>query len=233
MQMEVFAGDEEKVDSARLVRNVGELLTAMEVSAANRFWHVWGSTIGEKNSTIVSAGKSDSHVNTYPVEYHRPVVGMMYDTMASFQVSGAKSCFCRTILLSFADIAVLFLFQTWFSSEPVVSYGIQLIPLTAVAERRDDPEWSKIMYPVYAESCKSANEAHDGFCEKNGWSIFEPALLAEIGKIDDALKMALEIPPDVFISEGACGNSLANTLWFISTRKQSWDSQARFKTEGT
>ncbi|KAL3793171.1 hypothetical protein ACHAW5_000368 [Stephanodiscus triporus] len=118
-------------------------------------------------------------------------------------------------------MSILFLFQTWFSSEPVVSYGIQLIPLTAVAERRDDPVWSKIMYPVYAESCKSANEAHDGFCEKNGWSIFEPALLAEIGKIDDALNMALEIPTDVFISEGACGNSLANTLWFISTRKQS------------
>jgi hypothetical protein len=43
---------------------------------------------------------------------------------------------------------VLVFFQTWFSSEPVVSYGIQLIPLMAVAERRDDPEWSKIMYPV-------------------------------------------------------------------------------------
>ena len=96
--MDVFAGDEEKVDSARLVRNVGELLTAMELSAANRFWHVWGSRIGEKNSTIASTGKSDnSHVNTYPAEYHRPVVGMMYDTMASFQVSGAVSCICRTI----------------------------------------------------------------------------------------------------------------------------------------
>lgn len=96
--MDVFAGDEEKVESARLVRNVGELLTAMELSAASRFWHVWGSRIGEKNSTISSTGKSDnSHINSYPAEYHRPVVGMMYDTMASFQVSGAESCFCRTI----------------------------------------------------------------------------------------------------------------------------------------
>ena len=115
---------------------------------------------------------------------------------------------------------VLVLFQTWFSSEPVVSYGIQLIPLTAVAEHRDDPEWSKIMYPVYADSCKSANEAHEGFCQKNGWSIFEGALLAETGKIADALEMALKIPTEIFISEGACGNSLTNTLWFISTRKQ-------------
>jgi len=102
----------------------------------------------------------------------------------------------------------------------VVSYGIQLIPLTAVSERRDDPKWSKVVYPVYAESCKSSNEAHDGFCEKNGWSIFEGALLAEIGRIDDALEFALKIPSEVFISQGACGNSLTNTLWFISTRKQ-------------
>ncbi|KAL3827011.1 hypothetical protein ACHAXA_000075 [Cyclostephanos tholiformis] len=87
LRMDVFVGDEDKVDSARLVRNVGELLTAMEVSAANRFWHVWGSKIGDENSTNVSSFDSEiSHMNTYPAEYHRPVVGMMYDTMASFQV---------------------------------------------------------------------------------------------------------------------------------------------------
>jgi hypothetical protein len=97
--MDVFAGDEDKVDSARLVRNVGELLTAMEVSAANRFWHVWG---GDKNSTMVSSSESEiSHVNTYPVEYHRPVVGMMYDTMASFQVRGPNIYMIS--MLSYAD----------------------------------------------------------------------------------------------------------------------------------
>ena len=62
----------------------------------------------------------------------------------------------------------------------------------------------------YADSCKSANEAHEGFCQKNGWSIFEGALLAETGKIDDALEMALKIPPEIFISE--CGNSLTEHL---------------------
>jgi len=200
VMMDVFGEDEGKLGSARLVRNVGELLTAMEVSAANRFWHVWGSKTDEEGSTIVSTTKGDAlksipHINTYPKKYPQPVVGMMYDTMASF--------------------------QTWFAPEDVVSYGIQLIPLTAVAERRDDPEWSNILYPLYAKSCEDANEANDGFCNENGWSIVQAALLSETGEVADAFEMAQEIPEEVFISDGACGNSLSNTLWFISTRKQS------------
>mmetsp|Transcript_22207 Transcript_22207/g.40798 ORF Transcript_22207/g.40798 Transcript_22207/m.40798 type:complete len:252 (+) Transcript_22207:2650-3405(+) len=200
VMMKVFAEDEDKLGSARLVRNLGEVLTAMEVSAANRFWHVWGSKTDDDGSTTVSsandgAKKVKPHINTYPKKYPKHVVGMMYDTMASF--------------------------QTWFAPEDVVSYGIQLMPLTAVAERRDDPEWSNILYPVYAKSCKTANEVNDGFCEDNGWSIVQAGLLAETGEIEDALEMASEVPEDVFISDGGCGNSLSNTLWFISTRKQS------------
>lgn len=102
----------------------------------------------------------------------------------------------------------------------MVSYGIQLIPLTAVAERRDDPEWSNILYPVYAKSCKTADEANDGFCTDNGWSIAQAGLLAETGEIDDALEMAAEISAKIYKSDGACGHSLSNTLWFIATRKQ-------------
>ena len=194
--MDAFAEDEEKLESARLVRNLGELLTAMEVSAANRFWHVWGSKNDEEESTSLTSSSTHGHVhiNTYPKKYTKPVVGMMHETMASF--------------------------QTWFAPEDVVSYGIQLIPLTAVTERRDDPEWSSILYPVYAESCETANKANSGFCEKNGWSIVQVGLLAETGEIDEALAMADEIPDKVYISLGACGNSRSNTLWFISTRKQ-------------
>ena len=171
VMMDIFAEEEEKLESARLVRNVGELLTAMELKAANQFWHVWGLNDEEVstpaspgNSTLTrddsSIGTSNStkalHVNTYPAKYNKPAVGMMYDTMASF--------------------------QTWFANVDVVSYGIQLIPLTAVAERRDDPEWSKLLYPLYAESCKAANKANDGFCEDNGWSIVQAAVLAETGE---------------------------------------------------
>ncbi|KAL7532575.1 hypothetical protein ACHAXR_006488 [Thalassiosira sp. AJA248-18] len=201
VMMKAFSNDEDNLGSARLVRNVGEVLTAMEVSATNRYWHVWGTKTDEEISTTKAASLKKGvtmdmppHINTYPKQYPKPVVGMMYDTMASF--------------------------QTWFAPEDVVSYGIQMIPLTAVAERRDDPEWSDILYPVYAKSCKVANEEHDGFCEDNGWSITQAGILAEIGEIDDALEFASEIPAKVFKSDGACGHSLTNTIWFISTRKQ-------------
>lgn len=88
-----------------------------------------------------------------------------------------------------------------------------------MAERRDDPEWTSILYPVYAKSCTLANKANEGFCEENGWSILQAGLLAETGNIDDALEQVSAIRDEVFISDGACGNSLTNTLWFISTRR--------------
>lgn len=196
VMMEAFAEDEENLGSARLVRNVGELLTAMEVSATNRFWHVWGSKNDQDGVTNETKATNDHHhINTYPKQYKKPVVGMMHETMASF--------------------------QTWFAPEDVVSYGIQLMPFTAVSERRDDPEWSKILYPVYAKSCKTANEDNDNFCEDNGWSILQAGVLAETGEIDGALELASEVPDEVYESDGACGNSISNTLWFISTRRQS------------
>lgn len=116
--------DEAGKKAAKLVRDAGELLTVTEVKAANRYWHVWNST---------------THVNTYPVGYLQPVVGMLYETMASF--------------------------QTWFAPEAFVSYGIQLLPLTPIAEARDDPEWASILYPKYDKSCSSEKQ----FCVDNGW----------------------------------------------------------------
>ena len=59
-----------KLETATLIRDSGQLLTATEISAANRYWHVWSS---------------DTHTNAYPKEYTQPVVGMLYDTMATFQ----------------------------------------------------------------------------------------------------------------------------------------------------
>jgi hypothetical protein len=193
-QMDAFEGDYENVNRARNVRNLGEFLTSMEVEAANRFYHVYGlNDNDDKSSALLSSANVnvEQHVNTYPSSYEKPVVGMMHETMASF--------------------------QTWFSNEDVVSYGIQLMPLTAVAERRDNPEWVQMVYPIYEESCQAADE----FCTDNGWSIIQAGLLAETGEIDKALEMAAEIDEDVYFSDGACGNSLSNTLWFISTRKSS------------
>ena len=122
--------------------------------------------------------------------------------------------------------------------------AFQIIPLTAVSERRDDPEWVSTLYPFYAKACATANKANEGFCEKNGWGIVQAGLLAETGEIDAALEMAAKIPdkvrtlnatraaafkafhsslvsaPKVFISQGGDGNSRANTIWFIVTRKE-------------
>ena len=52
--------------------------------------------------------------------------------------------------------------------------GIQLIPLTPVAETRDDIDWATDMYPVYDKACKTAGD----FCVDNGWSILQAGLLA-------------------------------------------------------
>ena len=72
---------------------------------------------------------------------------------------------------------------------------------------------------MYADACEDANEGQDeGFCEDNGWSIVQAGLLAETGQIEEALDLAANIP-DIWNSDGACGNSRTNTIWFISTRK--------------
>lgn len=175
VMVDVFSHEKsEKLETAKLVRDAGQLLTATEVHATNRYWHVWNS----KN-----------HTSTYPSAYKQPVVGMLYETMASF--------------------------QTWFSPEPVVSYGIQLLPLTPVAEIRDDPAWAADLYPVYDKACQSAGD----FCIDNGWSIIQAGLCATAGKREEALEQAMAVPTKVYASDGGVGNSLTNTIWYVSTRK--------------
>ena len=162
------------VETARLIRASGQLLTSTELRATNRYWHVWSS---------------ENHVNTYPAAYKQPVVGMLYETMASF--------------------------QTWFAPYAVVSYGIQLMPFTPVAETRDDPEWASTLYPLYQQSCADAGD----FCVENGWSILQAGLCATAGNPEEALEQAMSISPKIFDSLGGVGNSLTNTIWYIATRK--------------
>ncbi|KAL3940620.1 MAG: hypothetical protein SGBAC_004876 [Bacillariaceae sp.] len=165
--------DPARLEKAQLVRDAGELLTKTELDATNRYWHVWSSK---------------THQNTYPKGYSQPVVGMLYDTMASF--------------------------QTWFSPLPLVSYGIQLMPFTAVGELRDDPEWAATLYPIYEESCTEAGD----FCTENGWDIVQAGLCATAGNMEEALDKAMAVSKESFTSDGGNGNSLANTIWYIATR---------------
>lgn len=112
--------------------------------------------------------------------------------------------------------------------------GIQLIPLTPVAETRDDIDWATMMYPKYDKACKDAGD----FCIDNGWSILQAGLLATSMPTNttntstgtssedtkdthsEALKQALAVPHKVFKTDGGVGNSLSNTIWYIATRKK-------------
>lgn len=161
------------LSTGQQVHRVGSLLMSTELHATQRYWHVWNST---------------KHVNTYPSAYTKPVVGMMYETMGSF--------------------------QTWFSGGDMASIGIQLLPFTPAAEARDDPDWVTHAYPAFNASCVSNLK----FCVQNGWSVILSGLEATIGNRKQALRYALEIPASVFASEGGCGHSLSNTVWYVATR---------------
>jgi len=69
--------------------------------------------------------------DVYPIQYEPHVVGIMWNMMAQF--------------------------QTWFGADPYLVYGIQLMPLTPVAERRDDVLWLKQLYLNFDESCKQSS----------------------------------------------------------------------------
>jgi endoglucanase Acf2 len=105
--------------------------------------------------------------------------------------------------------------QTWFGNEEWKSYGIQLMPLTPLAELRDNPAWMKEMLPVFQKSCES-----DPKCQEHGWSILLYSSMATIGNWKEAWEGVKNLEPAVFDGAGGNGHSLTNTLWYISTRPE-------------
>jgi endoglucanase Acf2 len=103
--------------------------------------------------------------------------------------------------------------QTWFGNEPYKSYGINLMPLTAISELRDTPAWVKEMLPYFQESCSQYPA-----CRSEGWSILIIACLATIGQVDEAFEQVLTLPEEVFNTAGGNGHSRSNTLWYVATR---------------
>lgn len=130
---------------------------------------------------------SNKALKIYPSEYTNHAIGMLWNTMAQY--------------------------QTWFGGKPYLAAGIQLLPITPIAEQRDGVEWLSEMYPSYAKTC-SANKD----CEENGWSVLQLASLATIGYMKKAADGAEALAPSVFASAGGNGHSLTNTLWYIATR---------------
>lgn len=118
----------------------------------------------------------DLTIKIYPSAYTPRTIGIMWQTMAQ----------C----------------QTWFGSAPYLAYGIQLLPLTPVAEHRDTISWAKGMYHIFAESCSG-----DPGCEVNGWSILQLAMLARVGHQQLAAELTQKLPSEVFDSAGGDGKT--------------------------
>lgn len=85
-------------------------------------------------------------------------------------------------------------FQTWFGSDPFLAYGIQLMPLTPIAEARDEVKWAAEMFPMFKESCESSQ-----VCRDQGWSVLLRGVQATIGDVENAMSEALQLPKDVFV----------------------------------
>lgn len=131
--------------------------------------------------------QSGPKAGIYPEQYKPLVVGIMWNMMAQF--------------------------QTWFGSAPHLAYGIQLLPLTPISERRDDIDWCNQLYPSFAESCKHATD-----CDQEGWGILQHAILATVGHSKLAIEYVEGLPEDAFTSAGGNGHSLSNSIWFYATR---------------
>jgi hypothetical protein len=107
-------------------------------------------------------------------------------------------------------------FGTWFGNSPYLIYGIQLIPLTAISEERDNMAWVREAFDPYAKSCNQA-------CVEEGWSVQILALLATLGHKQKALGHAKNLTESVFETAGGNGHSMSNTIWYIATRPTTID----------
>eukprot|EP00529_Nitzschia_sp_RCC80_P006369 CAMPEP_0113451066 /NCGR_PEP_ID=MMETSP0014_2-20120614/6150_1 /TAXON_ID=2857 /ORGANISM="Nitzschia sp." /LENGTH=1504 /DNA_ID=CAMNT_0000342417 /DNA_START=487 /DNA_END=5002 /DNA_ORIENTATION=- /assembly_acc=CAM_ASM_000159 len=104
-------------------------------------------------------------------------------------------------------------FTTWFGNSPYLIYGIQLLPITPISEQRDSPKWAEAIYARLSQSC-------DNRCVSEGWSVQIFALLAILGKIDEAIELTKSLNPSVYVGPGGNGHSKSNTIWYIATRPQ-------------
>jgi hypothetical protein len=129
----------------------------------------------------------DDPQRIYPKSYTANCIGIMWSTLAQF--------------------------GTWFGAARYLPYGIQLLPLTAISEARDDLEWVNTIYEPFTKSC-----AADFRCTTSGWSVLQLAIFATIGYKEEAAMRVGELPNDSFENAGGDGHSRTNTMWYIATR---------------
>jgi len=58
-------------------------------------------------------------------------------------------------------------YQTWFGGQAYMVHGIQMIPVTPITEIVSDAEFTRVEYPVFAQSCGGG-----GQCLTDGWITF-------------------------------------------------------------
>ncbi|KAL3910500.1 MAG: hypothetical protein SGILL_007666 [Bacillariaceae sp.] len=131
----------------------------------------------------------DDPARIYPEAYGANAIGILWNTMAQF--------------------------GTWFGAAGYLPIGIQLLPLTAISEERDDLKWINTIYKPLTTSCAS-----DFRCTTSGWSILQLAVLATVGYKEEAAMRVRELPDESFTNAGGNGHSRTNTLWYISTRPE-------------
>ena len=131
--------------------------------------------------------KEDQSKEVYPNSYSHNVVGILWSTMAQF--------------------------GTWFGNSPHFIYGIQLLPLTPIAEYRDDLDWMNEMYYPLSQACYFSIE-----CSTSGWAILQLAVLATVGYPEVAIPRVENLSRDAFLTAGGNGQSKSNTIWYLATR---------------
>merc|ERR1712161_58921 len=84
-------------------------------------------------------------------------------------------------------------------------------PLTPISESRDNMKWAEEIYEPLAASCNA-------LCISEGWSVQVYAILATIGRVQEAVENTLNLPSSVYEHAGGNGHSKSNTLWYIASR---------------
>ncbi|KAL3945470.1 MAG: hypothetical protein SGBAC_000441 [Bacillariaceae sp.] len=168
-------------------QDAGDANKAASADSVHRAGLILTSTEIRSAQRYYQVKHTDETKKIYPNVYEPAVVGILWSTMAHY--------------------------GTWFGNKPYYIYGIQLLPLTPVAEIRDDVEWSKEMLAPFSSSCDNA-------CRTSGWSVGVLAILATVGHKGIAFEQAVELPDSSFEGPAGGGHSRSNTLWYISTRPE-------------
>ena len=220
-------------EQANSIENFGLLLYSLETRSSKFYWHVLQKSPETKEGKVnvnwvpsawdvadyLAARRSEHNyraiksnpfertnamttsMRVYPNIYSPRVVGMLWSNLAQI--------------------------QTFFGSQPFLSYGIQMLPLVGgSSDGLLTTKWMKEAYPKMKSSC----DADEAFCTSEGWKIIVEcvSVMAEMQQMNESKNIrrersiaALEnMDPANFESAGGGGQSLSNSIWFVLSHSQ-------------